>query len=153
MRKRNKKAGVLGAKDAKKGGNGLMLKALLGTIGIFVAGILVFFVADLVMPFRRGPMMAMMQNLQNVFLIGTLLSTVMLAFSLYLIYVYLKNYLELKNEVMLGLLLAVASFMMFALSSNPFFQFFFGSNPGVFTVIPLVFAAAALGALAWISAR
>jgi len=130
--------------------NGYAIKATVGTLAVFVFGILVFFAADLIFPFRKGPMMTPI--IQNLVLLGTLLSTVALGFSLYLIYTYLKNYLEVKNELMLGLLLAVCAFMMFAISTNPIMQHAFGQS-GVFSVIALVFACVALGALVWISAK
>ena len=132
--------------------NGYGLKALIGTIGIFVLGVLVFFVADLFVPFGRYP--GMMELMANVMIIKVLLSLVLLGFSLYLTFDYLKSYMQLQSEMLLAVLLSVVSFMMFAISSNPIIQLVFGQrSEGVFSVVPLVFAAAALGTLAWISAK
>lgn len=141
MQKRNEKKQV-------KNSGGFAIKAFLGTLAIFAIGLLVFFAVDYVMPFKRGPMMVPI--MQNMFLLSTLLSTLTLIFSLYLIYVYLKNYLELKNGLMFSLLLVVAAFMMFAMSANPIMQAIFGPA-SAFSIIPLVFAAVALGAMVWIS--
>lgn len=138
--------------NSKLAKNGFGVKALIGTIGIFVAGVLIFFVADLFVPFGRGP--GMMEIMANVILIKILLSFVLLGFSTYLIFDYLKSYLQVRNEMLLGVLLAVISFMMFAISSNPIIPLVFGQRAeGVFSVVPLVFAAAALGTLAWISTK
>ena len=149
MQKRNVNASKSEARKISNG-NGCTVKAIVGTMAIFIFGILVFFAADLIFPFRKGPMMAPI--IQNLVLLGTLLSTVALGFSLYLIYIYLKNYLEVKNELMLGLLLAVCAFMMFAISANPIMQHAFEQS-GVFSVIALVFACVALGSLVWICAK
>jgi len=132
--------------------NGFALKALLGTFGIFAVGLLVFFIVDLIMPFGRHP--GMMQIRANVFLLKIILSIAILGFSLYLIFDYLRSYLQVKNEMLLGVLLSIIAFMMFAISTNPIMQFMFRQDGnGVFSVIPLVFAAAALGTLAWVSSK
>ena len=83
------------------------------------------------------------------------ISLVMFVLSIYLIYIYLKDYLELKSKFTLGILLAVISFMFFALTSNPMFHMVFGlfGREGIFTLIPLLFATISLGILAWISSR
>ncbi|MFH0927253.1 MAG: hypothetical protein V1822_01615, partial [Candidatus Micrarchaeota archaeon] len=48
MPKRNENADI---KPVKKASNGAAMRALLGTVGIFLAGVLVFFIVDMVMPF------------------------------------------------------------------------------------------------------
>jgi hypothetical protein len=134
----------------KKGGkDGFSKKALVGTVLIVAAALLSFMLFDSLVPFRRG-MPGMMMDMFA--LLGSL-SFLIIAFSIILIYTYLKDYLELRSSFTLALLLAIVSFLMFGISSNPMVQSFFGAygRPGFFIFMPYLFAALALGILAWVS--
>ncbi len=126
--------------------NGFSAKALLGTIVIAAAAMLSLMAFDALMPFRRGMMWDLMP------IVGSL-SFLIIAFSIILIYTYLKDYLELKSGFTLALLLAIVAFFMFGVSSNPAVHMFFGAygRPGFFSFLPYLFAALALGILVWIS--
>lgn len=121
-------------------------KALFWTVAIALLAFAALLLVDMVMPFRRR----MLFDLSPI--IGSL-SFLIIAFSLILIYTYLKDYFELKSTFTFALLLAVISFLMFGISSNPLVHLFFGAYGRVtfFNILPYFFAALALGILAWIS--
>jgi hypothetical protein len=79
----------------------------------------------------------------------------MLALSIYLTFVYLKDYLELRSKFTFGILMAVIAFMMFAITSTPLLHWFLGiyGRPGMFSMVPYVFATISLAILAWVSSR
>ncbi|PIT84778.1 hypothetical protein COU37_01395 [Candidatus Micrarchaeota archaeon CG10_big_fil_rev_8_21_14_0_10_45_29] len=137
----------------KKGESKLNAVAALGAVGIAVLGFLLFFAADaLILSGGRGRMPPMMGG--DFFLFRSFLSMLIMGFSLWLVYVYLKDYMELKNELTLGILFAVIAFMLFGISSIPQLHRMLGIGAaGIFDTLPLVFAALALAILAWVSAK
>jgi len=142
------------AKEKRK--NNEAGKAAIGTLIIVFLSVLVFFIADMALSFRDIDSRREFRELQmNQFLISTILSSAMFILSIYLIYIYLKDYLELGSRFTLGILFAVISFMMFSIASNPILQHIFGihGNPGIFMLIPPLFATISLAILAWISSR
>jgi len=138
------------AKKQEKKSNGFSGKALLWTVAILAAAMLSLVVFDSLMPFRRGPG----EGQALMLLVGSL-SFLIIAFSAILIYTYVKDYLELRSGFTLALLLAIVAFLMLGISSNPLVHMFFGAygRPGFFSFLPYLFAAIALGILAWISNR
>lgn len=140
----------------KKANNNYTFKAVGWTLGTLVLCVGIFLLADVLFPFKglgsREEFRDLQMNLSV--LIGTL-STIMVLVCAYLVYIYSRDYLELRSKFTLGVLSAVVALMIFALTVNPFFHFFFGimGNPGVFTLIPYFFATAALVILAWVSSR
>ncbi len=127
-------------------------KALAGTVLIAIGCIAMFFLVDLLVPFRRPAHWRAIFS--DYLLFQILLSMLITASSLFLVYIYLKDYFELKSKFTLGILFAVISFMLFGISSNPLLMRILGINPaamGVFSIIPLIFAAISLGILVWIS--
>jgi len=136
--------------------NNTTVKSVIGTMLILVLSIAVFVIADMLFSFknfssREEAMVAIGKYLG----ISTIVTLAMLVLSVYLTYIYLKDYLELKSRFTLGILLAIISFMMFSITSNPFFHMMFGvpGKDGIFELIPLLFATISLGILAWISSR
>ena len=131
-------------------------KAAIGTLLIIVFAIGLFVVADLVFPFKGWESRAEMHQLmQWQFSISMILSSLMLLVSIYLVFIYLKDYLELKSKFTLGVLLALVSFMLFAISWNPLLMSLFGiyGKSGVYGMIPMIFATVSLVILAWVSSR
>lgn len=128
--------------------NNFSKKALLWTIAIVLLAFASLVIVDMLVPFRRRMLFDLLP------IIGSL-SFLIIAFSLVLIYTYLKDYFELKNTFTLALLLAVISFLMFGISSNPLVHLFFGAYGRItfFNILPYLFAAIALGILAWISTK
>ena len=95
------------------------------------------------------------QTTENLFLVKTLLSLTILGFSAYLIFIYLKDYMELKSNFTLALLLAIIAFMFFALTSNPWIHAACGviTYSDIFSIVPMAFAAIAMAILAWVSSK
>ncbi|MEM3555523.1 MAG: hypothetical protein QXF56_02300 [Candidatus Micrarchaeia archaeon] len=123
-------------------------EALLGTIGIALLSLLLLFAANSIFPFRRQ---SVDENI--FFLFGNFFSLATFVLSLYLTFIYLKDYLELRSRFTLGVLLVIISLMMFALTSNPFIHVIFAvyGIRGIFPMVPYLFATIALAILAWIS--
>jgi hypothetical protein len=143
------------AKQTKKGNN-IAAKAAIGTLIILVISMSIFFIGNMAIPFRDfGSREEVREIMMNSMIITSIISLAMLVLSIYLIFIYLKDYLELKSKFTLGILFAVISFMLFAITSNPMFHVFFGlfGKEGIFNLIPLVFATISLAILAWISSR
>ena len=124
--------------------------AALGTFGIIAASIIMIAVTDLVFPFWRGTISEMLM-----FLAMNAVSMLMLALSIYLTFVYLKDYLELRSGFTFGILMAVVSFMLFAITSTPLLHWFMGiyGRPGMFSMVPYIFATISLAILAWLSSK
>src|SRR3989339_158838 len=108
----------------------------INTVAIALVALALFLFINLLFPFKRNELF----DMQATFVITSTLSLFMLILSIYLIFTYLKDYLELKSPFTLGILLMIISFMLFALSSMPFIHNFFGvlGRPGLFSIIPYI---------------
>ncbi len=126
------------------------VKAALGTFCIVAGAIALIMATSLFFPFWRGPISDLIM-----FSATNAISLFILIFSVFLTFVYLRDYLELKSGFTFGLLMAVVSFMLFAITSMPLLQWFLGiyGRPGMFSIIPYVFAAISLAILAWLSSK
>ncbi|NYZ77245.1 hypothetical protein H0O02_02930 [Candidatus Micrarchaeota archaeon] len=143
-------------KEKTKKQNNVAVKAAIGTLIILVLSMALFFIGNMAMPFRDFVSREEFgQIMMNSMIITSIISLAMLVLSVYLIYIYLKDYLELKSKFTLGILFAIISFMLFAITSNPLFHMVFGlfGREGIFNLMPLLFATMSLGILAWISSR
>jgi len=140
----------------RKKENNVELKAIGGTLLAVFLSIAIFVVVDFVLPFRHlGSRGEFIELANNIFLIHTSISFLMIILSVYLLFTYLKDYLELKSKFTVGILLAVFSFMLFAIAANPMLHMFLGvyGGKGLFQLIPYIFATIALGMLVWVSSR
>lgn len=143
-------------KEAKKEKNNYSFKAAGFTLLAVVLCIGIFFVADALAPFKglesRRELEAVKQS--SLYIMSSI-SSIMFLISAYLVFIYLKDYLELRSRFTLGILLAVISFMLFAISSNPLLHVMFGifGKQGLFAIIPMAFATISLGILAWVSSK
>jgi|WetSurMetagenome_2_1015567.scaffolds.fasta_scaffold76316_4 hypothetical protein len=145
----------------KRKENNLTLKAFCGAVLAILISVGFLLAANAAMPFRQfepgniPPREAPPDMFQNVFLLHTVLSLAMLILSFYLFFIYLKDYLQLKSGFTFGLLLAVFSFMLFAVAANPFLHVFFGvyGRDGIFQSVPYLFATISLGILVWVSSK
>ncbi len=136
--------------------NNFTFKAVAGTILALLLAVGMFVVVDATLPFKKwGPRSETAELMQNLFLVHIALSSAMILLSLYLMFIYLKDYLQLKSKFTLGLLIAVFSFMLFAISTNPALHVFLGvyGSRGLFTLIPYLFATIALAVLVWVSSK
>ncbi|MDD5172520.1 MAG: hypothetical protein PHF60_05820 [Candidatus ainarchaeum sp.] len=136
--------------------NNLTLKALAGTVLALLFAVAIFIIADAIMPFREmGPGPEGTDVMPYIFMAHTFLLTAMLLLSLYLLFTYLKDYLQLKSRFTLGIIFAIFSFMLFALTANPLLMVFLGvyGDRGPFQLIPYLFATIALAILGWVSSK
>jgi hypothetical protein len=125
-------------------------KALLITIAIFLGAFLfIWLFSFLIRILYIGIPKSWLLN--DLFLFRTILSLFVLIFSLVLIFIYTKDYLELKNDLTAGVLLAIIALMLFAISSNPIFFAFMGfSNFWIVHTLSIFFTTIALGFLLWV---
>lgn len=140
----------------KQGKNNYSFKAAGFTLLAVALCIGIFFVADMLTPFRGLESREEFRAVQeSQFLLMNSFSTVMFLISIYLVFIYMKDYLQLKSRFTLGILLAVISFMLFAISSNPLLHMMLGvfGKQGIFELIPMAFATISLGMLAWVSSK
>ena len=138
------------------GKNDFTLKAIMGTILALLLSVGIFLAANMVLDFKRlGPRPETMEFMQDILMVHALLSFTMLVLSLYLVFIYLRDYLQLKSPFTLGLLIAVFSFMLFAIAANPLLHIFFDvyGGKGVFSIVPYLFATISLAILVWISSK
>ena len=138
----------------KKEQNNNVLKALFGALGILVLSIVLLLLFNLVVPFQRfNPNWLV----RNYFVISILFTSLVGILSLYLIFIYLKDYFELKSKFTLGIILTATSFLLFAITSNPLLCKFLGvygkGGGGLFSLIPMCFALISLAVLVWISSK
>lgn len=124
--------------------------AIVGSLASVALGFAILLALDFFFPFQRGSIADL--DLSTLRLV---LSSVSLILSIYLIFIYLRDYLQLRAPFTLGLIAAVWALMMFALTSCPILHRFFsvGIGMGPFSIFPLFFATLALGVLAWTSSR
>ncbi len=147
----------------KVGENGSGMKALLGSIGVLAAGLAVIFAATMLIP--QGLLAQYEVRLAIDFL-----SLVDIALVLFLLYTYIKSYIEVKSKFTFGLLLFVTAIMLFVMTTSRIVlglldpaQFGFGmtvctdaGTPPVagvqaLDIVPLLFSAIALSILAYLS--
>ena len=136
--------------------NNVTFKAIGGTVLVLALSILVFVFVNALVPFRHmGPRIDEMPPPPDIFLFQIIVLFVMLALSIYLFFIYLKDYLQLKSKFTFGLLLAILSFMLFAIAANPVLHVFFGiyGSRGIFSLVPYGFATISLAILAWVSSK
>jgi len=152
----------------EKGKNNIGLNAAVGTLLIVLLSMGILFAANMAFAFRdidermghEGLPMPVPGEVAPhspdlFFIMGAVTSSLMLLLSIYLVYTYLKDYLELKSHFTLGVLSAVIAFMLFAITANPLLHFFLGvyGRFGVMQIIPYVFATISLAILAWVSSK
>lgn len=86
----------------------------------------------------------------------TVLSTINVTLSVFLLLTYMEIYQKTKSEFTIGLIIFSAVILLNALSSNPFVIRFFGFEPvglGPFALLPQIFATGALLVLLYLSIR
>ncbi|PIT85036.1 hypothetical protein COU37_00765 [Candidatus Micrarchaeota archaeon CG10_big_fil_rev_8_21_14_0_10_45_29] len=123
------------------------------TIVLIAAAIALPVIVNYFFPFKGMPMSLEFEIYEYLRAGMTLL---ILGFSTFLIFTYLRDYFELKCKFTLGLLLALISFMLFAITSNPILHTAMGFNgpiSGILSILPLFFATLALAILAWVSSK
>lgn len=140
-------------KERNKKNNDLTLKAMLGALAFLVSSIIILILANSIMPFSRFDKSPMI--MQNYAVVKGVISILTLALSMYLTFIYLKVYLEVKSKFALGILVSVFAFTLFALVSNPFIHLFIqlGRGSMFLSIIPMIFATIGMATLAWVSSK
>jgi len=132
------------------------VKSLAGTAIALLLSIGIFILANLLFPFRQfGPGAEVADTMQIIFMLHTALSFFILALSVFLLFTYLKDYFLLRSKFTLGLLVAIFSFMLFAVAANPLLHKFLGvyGSGGPFQLAPYLFASISLAILVWVSSK
>lgn len=92
----------------------------------------------------------------NYIIIKSAITMVNIALSLMLIAIYIRTYREVKSEFTGGLLVIMFAFLIYAITSNPYFGVIFGYwsfGLGPFMIIPDICATFALGILLHLSLK
>ncbi|MEM3362121.1 MAG: hypothetical protein QXV64_02555 [Candidatus Anstonellaceae archaeon] len=127
-------------------------KALLVTIAIFFGALVFFWIASGAIKVFRGPMMWIVMS--DLILFRFIFSLLIILFSLVLIFIYTRNYFEIKNDLTFVLILTVSSMMFFGMTTNPLFIVFFPMVSVWFIqTISIFFTFIALAGLLWISLK
>lgn len=136
--------------------------ALVGTLGLILAALAIIYLSSYFLPqvqfienLRNGGVMAqpprtggfaVSEELGSYAAMRLVLSAVNIALVIYLLYVYLKDYLRYKSAFAFGIVAFLFSFLLYALSSLPLVHSLLGFRglSSVFSFIPLLFSAVGL---------
>jgi hypothetical protein len=146
-------------KKVNEPGNGKNLTALLYTIVLIAAAIGIIALSSMLLPnvgmmMRGGEMrgklfysaeseIAALEN--NIFLRITI-SALNVAIVIYLLYIHIKDYLELKTNFTLGIIAMLFSFLLYALTSFPLIRLSMGmfGLASSLSFVPMLFSAIGL---------
>lgn len=132
---------------------GSAFQAAMYTTALFFAAIAIFFISSVIIPsftvLREGPGFGRFierEELENYFTLRLVLSMLNVALIIYLLFIYVKDYLRLRASFTLGIVAFLFSFLLYALSSMPMFHLVLGRFDfgGLFSFIPLLFSALGL---------
>ncbi len=127
-------------------------KLLVVAVSVVVAAVAGLVLAEWLLPPLAG---TGMQGQSGFYLrMKSILTTVNMALCMVLITSYLKLYSEVKSRFTMGLVFVMFTMMVYAATSNPIIHALSGfclSGLGPYTMIPDLFAMAALGILLYLS--
>ncbi|MDD5317440.1 MAG: hypothetical protein PHF51_01760 [Candidatus ainarchaeum sp.] len=147
------------ARKAKGDGNGNGGRAAVYTLALILAAFAVMSASSFLLPGlgardwggagARGstpPFGAPQPELGDFFTLRLALSVLNVVLVVYLLFVYVKDYLRLKSSFTLGLVAFLFSFLMYALSSLPVVHMLLGpfGIANVFSFVPMLFSAIGL---------
>ncbi len=133
---------------SKKRAEDIEIESIVYTLLLFIIGLSIIIISSLLIPhhFNYVQNEYPATNIDNsLFLFTVALSVVNITLVLYLIYIYIKDYLILKTNFTLGLLAFLFSFLLYSLSTLPFHGL--GIEEGFETfasVLPMLFSAIGL---------
>jgi hypothetical protein len=114
-------------------------------------------------PFQRYPFEPRPRPLENIpgdieffYTAKTVVSTVNVTLSIFLLLIYVNIYRKTQSEFTIGLIIFSAVFLLNALASNPLVIWVFGFRPfglGPFALLPDLFTFGALAVLLYLSAK
>ncbi len=116
-----------------------------------VSAVVGYVLADLLLPHDAAGMQGQSAYL---LVVKSVITTVNSGLCVVLIAGYLRLYAEVKSRFTLGLLFTMFSLLVYAATSNPVMHALWGyclQGLGPFTLIPDIFASAALGTLLYLS--
>lgn len=132
------------------------VKAALASLGLFAIALAVLFISFRMIPADRSTVFSIAAAIN-------LLSIIDVALLVFLLYMYVKSYLEVKSKFSIGLVGFLFALMLFALTSNRPVLAFLGLAPlmpmpgpgqagvALIDIVPLVFSTLALAVLAYLS--
>jgi predicted signal transduction protein with EAL and GGDEF domain len=104
----------------------------------------------------RRPPENILSDVELFYTVGTVVSTVNLTLSIFLLFIYIGIYQKTRSEFTIGLVIFSAVFLLNALASNPLFIRAFGFWPvglGPFAMLSDLFTLAALAVLLYLSVK
>ena len=158
----NTKKGAKPKSGAPNGPMGETGRALLCTAGLIVLALVIIYLSSVILPqikfiedmknaelvtTPRGDFMMVNSNVGGYFALRFLLSSLNLVLVVWLLYVYVKDYLRFRTSFALGITAFLFSFLLYALSSLPFARLLPGSGGPlgeIFQFVPLLFSAIGL---------
>ncbi|MFH1094981.1 MAG: hypothetical protein V1728_02075 [Candidatus Micrarchaeota archaeon] len=161
-RKQSRARSVNSAKNGRSNGPESIGLALAGTLGLIVLAFVILSLSSFLLPqmkfiedMRSGEIVlgpggpahfAPGAELGSYLLLRLVLSCVNILLVVYLLFVYVKDYLHLRTGFALGIVAFLFSFLLYALSSFPLVRLFIGPRglADVFAFIPLLFSAIGL---------
>jgi len=105
-------------------------------------------------PFRPRPPYDIGGDIEFFYTIETVVSTINVTLSIFLLLIYVDIYRKTRSEFTIGLMIFSAVFLLNALASSPIFRGAFGYRPfglGPFAMLPDLFTLAALSVLLYLS--
>jgi hypothetical protein len=106
--------------------------------------------------FRRRPAENIFVDIELFYTIQTVVSTINVTLSVFLLFIYIDIYRKTQSEFTIGLIILSAVLLLHAVVSNPFVTRIFGFRAfglGPFILLPDLFTLAALSVLLYLSAR
>ena len=136
-------------------------RALLYTLGLIASAIAILLLSSFILPrlqfienMREGsfppfphlPEPTLGMELGSFLLLRLLLSGINIVLLIYLVYIYVQDYLQLRTSFSLGIVAFLFSFLLYALASFPPLHYLLGPRgiPDVFAFIPMIFSAIGL---------
>lgn len=147
------------ARKAKSDGNGNWGRAAIYTLGLIFLAFAVMAASSFLLPGLGAhdwggagprnsphPFGAPQPELGDFFTLRLAFSVLNVLLLIYLLFVYVKDYLRLKSSFTLGLVAFLFSFLMYALSSLPLVHMVLGpfGISSVFSFVPMLFSAIGL---------
>lgn len=142
---------------SRNGKGKLLMKSLTVTLTLLLGAMAIMFISAQMIPQvltghernfggiapPRG--IPLSEDLESFFALRLLLSVSNVCLILYLLYIHVRDYVELRSDFTLGLVAFLFSFLLYALSSFPIAPLIFGRfGAGVMSFVPMLFSAIGL---------
>lgn len=135
-------------KEENEKNRSLIVKSITYTLFLLFAALAIIMISSLLVSRPFGFTVrefGRTTQIDNTFILGVVLSSINVLLVLYLIYIYVKDYLQLKTDFTLGLLAFLFSFLLYSLSTLPLHGFGIDEGMESFaSFLPLMFSALGL---------